>query len=219
MLGAEPELAQTPFEAARADMDRLLDEAVEKARREHPDQADNAHFAVCAFADEAVLDSDWQGRTEWMRRKLQQVRFQTANAGVEFYERMKLLDADTVGVNDTDPENGLAADGRRQALEVYAACLTLGFKGRHGTDSGQALIDQLAGTTLRQLLKSSGLPEENIFPEAYASEWLPPAVPRFDPVLRSLILFATPLLLAGAIYAAYGWLLTAFVQKWMGALG
>jgi type VI secretion system protein ImpK len=221
MLGSEPSMADTPYATARADMDRLLDQAMEKARMEHPHQADNALFAVCAFADEAILDSAWPGRKEWMHHKLQQIRFQSGNAGVEFYQRMEMLCAGPAraGAAEPDPDapDLTLDDSRREVLEVYAACLTLGFKGQYSND--QVRIDRLAGSTLQQLLADSGWPENKVFPETYAGALPAAKVPRLKPALRMLIFFSAPLLVAAVLYTSYAFLLSTFVRRWMEALG
>ena len=220
MLGSEPNLADTPFETARTDLDKLLDQAVETARRLKPDQADNALFAVCAFADEAVLDSAWAERGAWMRNKLQQVRFHTANAGVEFFERMEMLVAEIARDAAQDPPadggGSIADNGRREVLEVYAACLTLGFRGKYNDDQGR--IDELADVTLQHLLADSGLPEDKVFPEAYLAALSTAQISRLKPAFRTLLLFGGPLLLAAGLYTSYSLLLTAFVEKWLKAL-
>ena len=222
MLASEDNLANTSFETARADLDRLLDQALVKARKEKPAQAENALFAVCAFADEVILDSTWPGRETWMRRKLQETRFQTANAGLEFYERLEMLCA---GDAPRDPgavgsdELAVAPDGdRRELLEVYLACLTLGFRGKYNDAQGQAQVEQLAGANLRRLLADSGLPEAKIFPEAYADALPAAEISYFTPAIKAVLFFGLPLLLAVGIYAAYASLLSAFVQRWLGAL-
>jgi type VI secretion system protein ImpK len=221
MLASEENLASTSFETARADMDRLLDQAAERARHEKPGQVDNALFAVCAFADEAILDSSWPGRDAWMRRKLQEVRFQTANAGLEFYERLEKLCADGLpDTADTNPNEGapaLDAD-QRELLEVYAACLTLGFRGQYNDARGQAQVDRLTGENLRRLLADRGLPGEKIFPEAYAEVLAATEASRLAPVIKGLIFFGLPLLLAVGIYATYSFMLSAFVRNWLAAL-
>lgn len=218
MLASEENLANTAFDTARADMERLLDQAMETARRESPDQADDALFAVCAYADEAVLDSAWPGRQAWIRRKLQEERFNTANAGLEFYQRLAQLCA----------EGGTPAEGelpgppldrkRRELLEVYAACLALGFRGQYSGDQLLEKVDRLTGASLQRLLGDNGLAGEMIFPETYATDLPPPEPARMSPALKALILFGGPLLLAMIIYAAYSSLLSAFVSQWLGAL-
>jgi type VI secretion system protein ImpK len=221
MLGSEPNLSDTPYETARADMDRLLDQALEKARMEKPDYAEQAHFAVCAFADETVLDSPWPGRSAWMHRKLQQIRFHTANAGVEFFERMEMLRAeaegDRIDGGAGDDRTLIRDEGLREVLEVYAACLTLGFTGRYNED--RTRVAQLADATLAQLAElPAGSPEDKVFPEAYVATLPAPEASRFTPLLKVLIFFGAPLLLAAGVYAGYGMILSAFVRRWLEAL-
>ncbi len=228
MLASEANLADTPYDTARADMDRLLDRAVEAARREHPDQADDALFAVCAFADETVLDSSWPGRHAWMRRKLQEERFHTANAGWEFYERFERLSADAHDtadaiVDEHADENHRWPEGsrnreRRELLEVYLACLTLGFRGRYDDDPGRDRLGRMADAGLERLMTDSRLSEEKVFPEAYSTP-LPAAEPdRFPPALRAIVFFGGPLLLAAVMYGTYWKVLSAFVRNWMAQL-
>ncbi len=217
MLASEENLADTPYDKARADMDRLLDQAVEKARLERSDQGENALFAVCAFADEAILDSYWPGRDQWITHKLQTCRFNTANAGLEFFERLESLcrgmtPNETEGTESNDEASG-SYERLREALEVYVACLTLGFKGRYNDD--QEAIDRLADANLERLLVKSGLSKERVFPEAYTAA-LPPLEPSgLSPAVKNLILFGGPLLVAIVIYATYATLLSAFVRNWL----
>ena len=222
MLASEANLADTPYDTARADMDRLLDRAVEAARREHPDQADDALFAVCAFADETVLDSSWPGRDAWMRRKLQEERFHTANAGWEFYERFERLNTDGITDENRDesdsPSETPRNRARRDLLEVYLACLTLGFKGRYDDDPGRDRIDRMADAGLERLMTDSRLSEEKVFPEAYGTPLPVPEPDRFPPALRAIVFFGGPLLLAAVMYGTYWKVLSAFVRKWMALL-
>lgn len=222
MLASEENLADTPFDTARTDMDRLLDQAVAKARLEKPDHAEPALFAACAFADEAILDSSWPGRDAWMRRKLQETRFHTANAGVEFYERLEMLCAngapDATGSAAPDGRAAALDESRRELLEVYVACLTLGFRGKYNDGPGKTQVKRLAGVNLRRLLADSALPDEKVFPEAYADELPAAEASWFTPALRAVLLFGLPLLLAAGIYSVYASLLSAFVRKWLEAL-
>lgn len=222
MLASEQNLADTACATARADMDRLLDQAMAKADQENPRQADNALFAVCAFADEVILASAWPGRHEWMRHKLQQVRFNTGNAGEEFYERL----AGLCGTLRQDhPEmvvaDNLAQDGdeaQREALEVYVACLTLGFSGRYYDGEGRARIDELTRTNLARLQGQGLALTDKLFPEAYNDSRLSFKRPRILPVLRLLLFLLPPTLLAIGVYATYDTLLSTFVTNWLQAL-
>jgi len=222
MLASEDALADTPYETARADMDNLLDQAMEKAREHNPRQAENALFAVCAFADEAILGSGWSGRTEWLGRKLQQVRFNTANAGQEFYERLSgLLSGIPTGPEETPHrEEGVRGPDYylRDALEVYAACLGLGFRGRFHDEQGRARIDRLIKTNLKKLNVDGEQLEDKVFPETYSASTPARKGSRTASAIRALILIGLPALVATGIYLVYSSLLTTFVNRWLQAL-
>jgi len=230
LLAREPEMRDVPYATARADMDRLLDEAVAACREHRPEEVQDAAFAACAFADEAVLASDWPGRTEWMKRPLQRLRFSTANAGEEFYVRLAALCDKASGVLPAGDEfayddgvGGLMgeAGGRsclREVLEVYAACLTLGFTGRYYDERGRETLGQITRASLKRLLAGSPALGEHVFPEAYAERPEAPPPSRVRPTLALLALFGLPLLVAACIHAAYASLLAASVQEWLKAL-
>jgi type VI secretion system protein ImpK len=78
-------------------------------------EVDSALFAVCAWADEAIMNAEWAGVSEtWPQMLLQQTFFQTNLAGELFFERMDALSS----------QSSLAHD-------VYAMCLANGFKGKY----------------------------------------------------------------------------------------
>mgnify|MGYP001024819290 CR=1 FL=1 len=222
MLASEENLADTPYATGRADMDRLLDHAAEKSRRNNPYHAESALFAACAFADEAVLGSSWQGREEWLRDKLQQKRFNTANAGQEFYERMAGLSEAAHGFPSEEGGAGFQDDitdrHRREALEVYMACLSLGFRGKFYDEQGKNQIDRLTEANLERLHLERFLPEGRVFPETYTVPLAAPEASRFRPMLKALVLFGLPALLGAGIFATYSSLLSTFVSNWLRAL-
>jgi type VI secretion system protein ImpK len=221
MLSSDENLADIPCSTARADMERLLDRGMAKARNENPGQAENALFAVCAFADEAIVGSSWQGRGEWLRHKLQQERFNTANAGQEFYERLAVL---CEGIPEGSEESGVSEyndqetdDDRRDALEVYAACLTLGFRGKFFDEQGRMQIERLTISNLERLHVDRRLLEGKVFPEVYDAPLDVPKKSRFTPGLKALVLFGLPALITIGVYAVYSSLLSAFVNNLMQA--
>jgi len=111
---------------------------LDTAGREHgftKDAVDQAKYALVALIDEVVLASKSGLREEWLRRPLAAELFSEFNAGEEFFQRLEQLsrggrlDPQTLGV-----------------LEVYATCLSLGFRGMH--------IDQSGVERLREILFS-----------------------------------------------------------------
>jgi len=106
-------------ESIRRRLVEQLDKADERAREAgfDPRQVEAAKFPVVALLDEAILGSKWPGRTGWMGNPLQRQLFNMNIAGEEFFNRLETLRAD------------IAAN--RQVLEVYYACLAIGFEGRY----------------------------------------------------------------------------------------
>ncbi|MEW5724657.1 MAG: DotU family type IV/VI secretion system protein [Thermodesulfobacteriota bacterium] len=150
-----PSLMPT-LEDVRADYDNLLAEADEAGRRGGFPLEDYqaAKFAVCAFVDEAILISDWDGRTGWM--PLQRLFFRTTNAGEEFFQRL-----------ETVPETN------KSVREVYAVCLSLGFTGRYFDPQRQEEFEGLTEANLRLVL---GEPAEEEGPSE-PEDFLPGAYP------------------------------------------
>ncbi len=75
----------------------------------------DAKYALAAHIDEAVLSSDWPGRTQWMSRPLQLELFGDHLAGEGFFERL------------TNLRQG--GEANCDLLELYYVCLQLGFEG------------------------------------------------------------------------------------------
>lgn len=91
VVAKDSSLASADHESVRQDLERLLGNALSNARKRGMQHPENALFGACAFADEVLLASTWPGRNEWLRHPLQQVHFNTTNAGEEFYQRLSRL--------------------------------------------------------------------------------------------------------------------------------
>lgn len=224
LLAREPQMRDVPFDTARADMDRLLDEAVSGSSEYRSEEVQDALFAVCAFADEAVLSSQWPGRGEWLKQSLQRQHFSTVNAGEEFYVRLAALcgkaSGDRGGIGG---EGGLFEDAGhaaslREVLEIYAACLTLGFTGRYYGDKGREELAAITRSSLDRLLVRGPSFEAHMFPEAYAQRQPAPPPSRLRPALMLLALLGVPLFTALYLHAAYASLLAAWVREWLSVL-
>jgi type VI secretion system protein ImpK len=92
---------------------------------------DQAKYAIVAMIDEVVLASRWSLRDEWIKRPLAAELFNEFNAGEEFFRRLEQtgrgrLDPQTVGL-----------------LEVFATCLSLGFRGMHIDVSGAERLREI----------------------------------------------------------------------------
>jgi len=186
---------QPPYEQVKADVQRLLAQSEAQSRKgEIPrEEYDAARFAVCAWADEVILGSSWNGRAQWQREQLQRLYYNTTEAGEEFFERLNAL-----GFH------------QREAREIYYLCLALGFMGRHCRPGDEFLLAQLKSSNLQVLLGSSaGIPSlerTELFPEGY-----PPAAagaPAAPAAKGGVSLFtaacvAAPLLLFAILFLVY----------------
>lgn len=98
-----------------------------------PEDIDDAEFAVVAFLDEAILNSNDPARNEWEKQTLGVEMFGGAVAGEVFYDRIEAYRK--------------RSDSQRLAslLEVYLLCLLLGFEGRYAGSKGEihAISDRL----------------------------------------------------------------------------
>ncbi len=150
---------QPAFEQVKADIHRLLSGSDGVAARGGfpREDCEQAHFAVCAWVDETILDSPWESRTLWQREQLQRVYYNTTEAGEEFFERLNRL--------------GLH---QRDVREVYYLCLALGFRGRFIHPGDEFLLEQLKASNLKLLVGGPmGIPsleKADLFPGALPLE-------------------------------------------------
>lgn len=148
------QLAQAPHGDA-TEVALRLDVLIERARDHaacagaHQADVEDALFAVCAWIDEALLNSGWHDADRWTLGLLQKRHFDTSHAGVAFFERLDALDG-----------------ARANVLEVYLLCLQLGFRGRHGYDDGDRGLDAIRLRAL-DALSAHVPPGEPPFPAAY----------------------------------------------------
>jgi type VI secretion system protein ImpK len=112
----------------------LLD-ASERTAREAGNtdaQIQESLFAIVAFFDETIQESEWADKEQWRSRPLQLERFGRYDAGEEFFVRLEALRADPVE--------------QAAVLEVYYLCLALGYRGRYQVKdcaTVQALMETL----------------------------------------------------------------------------
>jgi type VI secretion system protein ImpK len=185
---------QPPYDKVRADVHRLLAQSQECVKRGlvSDEEYREAHFAVCAWVDEAILSSSWQEKGKWTREQLQRLHYQTTDAGEEFFERLNRL--------------GPAQTGAR---EVYYLCLAMGFAGRYCNEGDEFLLEQLKTSNLKLLSGSSlGLPSlerGELFPEVYPPDSAG-AAPQRKAGLFSVFTLATlagPLVLFLVLFVIY----------------
>jgi type VI secretion system protein ImpK len=187
---------QSPYDQVRARILQLLSESQGRSVDFAPEDYDQARFAICAWIDEAVMNSSWNDRSTWQREPLQLKFYQTTNAGELFFERLNVL-----------------AAHQNDVREVYYLCLAMGFKGRYGNVEDSFLLDQLKTSNLKVLTGASiGLPslkKAELFPEAYPVE-SPEKIPRKAPGrfnLLGILMAVFPVALFGVLYFIYSFVL------------
>lgn len=155
-----------------------------------PASVDHARFAVVALLDELILGSSWAGRDTWRGNPLQRELFRINTAGEEFFTRLE-------GLRGGRGES-------RAALEVYQACLSLGFEGRYkiaGAEKLGALRRDVAsevssGRTSLDSLAPRWEPRDQV-PEA-AGEGIPVWMTLLGVLGGAILLVAIFALAAGA---------------------
>lgn len=186
-----------PYEQVKARVWQLLTASQKAASEFSADDYDQARFAICAWIDEAIMNSQWPERTAWQREPLQLKIYQTANAGEIFFDRLNAL-----GGHQND------------VREVYYLCLAMGFMGRFCKEEDRFLLDQLKTSNLKVLTgASAGLPslkKRRLFPDAYPAEAVQAAPQkargRFG--LIEIALGASPVVLFGVLYLIYSFVLS-----------
>jgi type VI secretion system protein ImpK len=81
------------------------------------DDMEAAKFALVVFLDETILNSHWDKREIWRDNPLQLSLFGERGGGSRFFKELEKL-----------RQQG---EAKREVLEVYHICLTLGFEGQY----------------------------------------------------------------------------------------
>ena len=193
-----PEAQRTSScEDVSAGIQRLLFDSEEGVKRGlvSSDDYDSARFAVCAWVDEALVNSSWPDKSAWMSLQLQQTYYNTTDAGEKFFDRLQTLGPHQLEVR-----------------EVFYLCLALGFTGRYFNDDNN--LEQIKTANLKLLLGSSlGLPSLerlDLFPEAYPSADVEidfPSGGRTRNVWLTALLAAVPAVLFAVLFIVYFFIL------------
>jgi len=204
-----PSAQHPPFDRVRADVERLIAECrhTQSQGNYSPEDYDLAQFAIFAWIDEAVLNSDWVEKGRWQGDQLQRLHYQTSDAGEIFYDKLNTL-----------------GPHQREVREIYYLCLALGFTGRFCNPGDEHLLDQLKISNLKLITGSAmdlpNLETEELFPEAVPSlEGLPgTGSSRGGFTLFPLGGLAFPVLLFGVLYIIYRFVLTNVGDNFIGTL-
>lgn len=114
-------------------------------------------YAMAAFIDEAVLNSQWKPKSAWMTNSLQLQHFGEHTAGEGFFKRLTEL-------RQSGPQY-------LNVLEVYYMCLQLGFAGMYRLQGPEKLaflqVDlrsqiETARGPVNPCLAPNGLPKQNL---------------------------------------------------------
>ncbi|MFH1146601.1 MAG: DotU family type IV/VI secretion system protein [Pseudomonadota bacterium] len=191
--------SQPPFDRVKAEILRLFMQSEQACRNGSfsPEDCNLGRFAVCAWIDEAILNSAWAEKQLWQKEQLQRLFYQTTEAGEEFFDRLNKL--------------GLH---QRDVREIYYLCLVLGFKGRFIQPGDEHLLEQLKGSNLKLLMGSSlggpSLDRIDLFPDAYPAERfeIEASRPRFQFSPFTVACMAGPVILFGALFFIYRFVLS-----------
>jgi len=197
---------QPPYDEVKSDIHRLLAESEAQLDRGmiSRDDFDQARFAVCAWVDEAILNSRWLQKNRWLNDQLQRSHYHTAEAGEQFFERL----------------NGLGPR-QREVREVYYLCLALGFAGRYCHPEDAFPLEQIRVASLKLLVGDAAalasLDRGELFPEAYPKSDLEPGQPQGRPGSRfgKAIWLAAPVLLFCLLYLVYHFALSGISENFL----
>ncbi|WP_321405202.1 DotU family type IV/VI secretion system protein [Maridesulfovibrio sp.] len=230
LLTGTPELAGADYEQVREDVRTLIARMDDRSDLlgVSEDIYNDARFAVFAWADEAVLVSNWSGVREWLKHPLQREFYATSNAGEEFFERLdKLFNRNNGPVDqslfadmqkeDAGPENG-KVNRETEVLEVYALCLSLGYTGKYFSESGEEHLKKLRRECVARISGGGRTLGGTAFPKSYGTGETAPRRCCYGRILDpvALIFLILPVLITGGMYLAYKVLLEHSLQLWFG---
>jgi type VI secretion system protein ImpK len=124
-------------------------------------------FAIVAFLDESILNSQNAAFTDWQRKPLQEELFGVHVAGEIFFRNVERL----LGRPDSEPLADL--------LEVHQLCMLLGFRGRYsasGTAGEVRSILQQIEEKIRRIRGAPATPAWQFAPQAVraaSDQWIP----------------------------------------------
>lgn len=155
-------------ETFRAQMRNALKSAEQDALRRGYSSEDVrvATFAVVAFLDESILNSQNPIFADWPRKPLQEELFGVHVAGEIFFRNVERL----LSRQDSEPLADL--------LELYQLCLLLGFRGRYSM-TGAAEIRSISSQIEEKIRRIRGVPAAPVWqitPQAIrpaGDAWIP----------------------------------------------
>jgi type VI secretion system protein ImpK len=116
------------------------------------DAVDQAKYALTAFLDETIINSESNVKESWVAETLQIKFFNDSLAGENFFKRLETM----------------LPDLRKniEVAEVYYLCLALGFQGRYRL-SGAEVLPNVVRNLLKRIEALKGAPPKAVSPAAY----------------------------------------------------
>ena len=182
-----------PLDTLSATLERMVREAYDVGHKGNFSEygLERAQFAVVAFVDEMISHSGWEHKQKWGANPLQLRILGTNQAGKEFYDRLEV--------------DRRAFPLKVDVLEVYQACLALGFLGKFLTeekDRLHALAQELAQDLQRREEGSNELS-----PHPYQSGKFLEDVKRFP-------IWVTIILVLSFLIAVWAWYAISMKKQW-----
>lgn len=141
----------------RSKIASLIDTIKLKGHDLNKDDINSALFAVCAWIDELVQKSNWDGVREWQDKLLQAEYFNTTAAGEEFFSRLSKIPSK-----------------HDDLVRIYYRCIVLGFKGVYHKPIDKPDLLKFKNFALEQLshdFKMADYPTDFVaFPLAYKND-------------------------------------------------
>lgn len=104
-----------------ADLDlkvkELFDQFTKSTRVMDLEHLNLIKYALCAFVDEHIINSDWSGKSAWLAKPLQVQHFAENLAGEEFFYKLDRMRRDYASY--------------KYVIYIYLLCLNFGFKGHY----------------------------------------------------------------------------------------
>jgi type VI secretion system protein ImpK len=150
VVEAEPSYASFREEVLTA-LKRIEDDAPKHGIE--LEDAREACYALCAFIDEQVARSSWEGRGTWAQEPLSSQKFDDVHAGDNFFEHLERL-----------------GSRQKDVKAVYLTCLAFGFVGRYAElppDQQATQLSEIRQRILRSIHPKSMEQLEDLFPWAY----------------------------------------------------
>jgi type VI secretion system protein ImpK len=152
------------------------------------DGVEQAKYALTAFLDETIINSDNNCKESWTAETLQIKFFNDSLAGENFFKRLETM----------------LPDLRKnlEVAEVYYLCLALGFQGRYRLSGGEVLPN-VVRNLLKRIEALKGAPPKAVSPSAYVHPGVDGGGKSGKPlIIGSSVLLAVSILLYVLLMAA-----------------